>query len=119
MRDNDFGGLGSMMNVFLFAVLLGSLALPAHCRPQLLDTGSTMATAVNSTSLDESKINLVLCVRGLCNYFNPNYQPCYCCGDGTRKENCHRTSEECKAKCPVCSPTCPLPPSVRPRGGRR
>ncbi|TVU01711.1 hypothetical protein EJB05_52823 [Eragrostis curvula] len=95
--------------VFIFIVLFGCLALPTQCRLKLTETASTVSI-VNSTSLEQSKIYLVFCISGRCNYFG-GWKDCYCCLDMYRKENCHETQEECKAKCIVCDPNChALPP---------
>ncbi|TVU13947.1 hypothetical protein EJB05_37387, partial [Eragrostis curvula] len=56
-------------------------------------------TTVDNTSLDESKIYLIFCIPGTCDYFDGEDKDCYCCKDFSRKENCHMTMEECRAKC--------------------
>ncbi|TVU03767.1 hypothetical protein EJB05_50675 [Eragrostis curvula] len=104
MRNNGFSGLVvHLMAMFFLALLFGSLASPASGRPQLLKPRKT----VNSTSLEESKIYIVLCIHVRCNYFGNDDQMCYCCGDENKKENCHPTLEECKNTCPLCNqPKC-------------
>lgn len=84
-------------------------------RSLLLEARNTSSTAVNSTSFDESKIYVVLCFSGRCNYFGHGFQDCYCCGDGYGKANCHQTMKECKAKCPGCCshPSSSQPPSMQ------
>nr|TKV99462.1 hypothetical protein SEVIR_8G045400v2 [Setaria viridis] len=74
-------------------------------RPHLLEAGNTLAADANSTSFDETKIYVVLCYGGTCDYFGNGMQDCYCCGDGDHKQNCHKTMEECKAKCPKFPPS--------------
>ena len=71
------------------------------------ESGSAAADA--AAPGDGSKISLVFCIAGECNYFGP-WQDCYCCGYD-RKQNCHRTLAECRAHCahgnPTCSPAAP------------
>ncbi|CAL4965810.1 unnamed protein product [Urochloa decumbens] len=83
-----------VMAAFLFAVLLGSLALP------------TQFNDVNSTSLDETKVHLIFCAKSRCLYFGPTYVDCYCCPNESRKEYCHTTLKECRANCAACNPRC-------------
>ncbi|TVU17765.1 hypothetical protein EJB05_33821, partial [Eragrostis curvula] len=67
------------------------------------------ATPMNSTSSDESRIELIFCIKGRCNY-GQGWHDCYCCGVPTA-ESCHSTAQDCRSKCPACNPKCPLPPS--------
>ena len=66
------------------------------------ESGSAAADA--AAPGDGSKISLVFCIAGECNYFGP-WQDCYCCGYD-RKQNCHRTLAECRAHCALCNPRC-------------
>ncbi|CAL4958604.1 unnamed protein product [Urochloa decumbens] len=101
MRNN------TLMTVLFFVMLFGSLALHARCRPQLLDSSSSVATVINSSSLlDERKVTLIFCAKTTCNYFDPAYGICYCCPDASQKEYCHLTLEECRANCSSCTPKC-------------
>ncbi|CAN6292765.1 unnamed protein product [Urochloa humidicola] len=112
-----FGGLANVMSLlFVCSVLLiGSLALPAQSgRHQPVDADSFVA---NSTSFAESKIHIILCIRGTCDFFGNGSQDCYCCPDGSRKEFCHQTLEECRAKCHACVPSC-APPPLSVKDGR-
>ncbi|CAL4965809.1 unnamed protein product [Urochloa decumbens] len=95
-----------VMAAFLFAVLLGSLALPTQCRPHLLFTTNSTVNDVNSTSLDETKVHLIFCAKSRCLYFGPTYVDCYCCPNESRKEYCHTTLKECRANCAACNPRC-------------
>jgi hypothetical protein len=73
-----------------------------------LDANSSIATTtINSTtSLDERKLTLIFCSRVHCDYFNPRFNVCYCCPDGSRKEYCHLDLQECRATCALCDPKC-------------
>ena len=74
-------------------------------RPQLLNARSfTGNNTINSKSIDESKFTLTFCVWGKCDLFGHGVQNCYCCPDGSRKEYCHQTMEECRANCALCRP---------------
>uniref|UniRef100_A0A0A9AA90 4Fe-4S ferredoxin-type domain-containing protein n=1 Tax=Arundo donax TaxID=35708 RepID=A0A0A9AA90_ARUDO len=95
------------MTMSLFIMLIGGLAFPTmSVRPQPREVKSTVV-ATNSTSLDESKIYVILCIPGKCNYFSRDLRDCYCCPDGSRVEYCHVTMKECRAKCDVCNSICP------------
>jgi hypothetical protein len=123
-----------LMKMFLFTLLLGSQSLTAQGkvlvvkpitekyiwldiywwrqnyvggRPQLLNARSfTANSTVNSKSFDESKVTLKFSSRGKCDIFGHGLQDCYCCPDGSRKEYCHQTMEECRANCASCRPKC-------------
>ncbi|TVU36406.1 hypothetical protein EJB05_18339 [Eragrostis curvula] len=96
----------SVVTMLLFAMLLGSLAFPAKCRPQLLDSRSSIATTINSTSVEERKMSLIFCVAVRCSYFNPDYGDCYCCPNAGRREYCHLTMKDCRDNCASCKPKC-------------
>ena len=72
------------------------------------ESGSAAADA--AAPGDGSKISLVFCIAGECNYFGP-WQDCYCCGYD-RKQNCHRTLAECRAHCAHCNPKCSPAPAT-------
>lgn len=101
MRKNGGSFLPGMPTIFVFVILLGSLALPAQCKyisifhklydiniyakisfissknntaghRLLLDVGSSVTIAANSTSLDEKKINLIFCTIVRCDFFDPS-----------------------------------------------
>ncbi|KAL6653903.1 hypothetical protein ACP70R_007368 [Stipagrostis hirtigluma subsp. patula] len=111
MRRRCYGDLMCVMALFLLVVLLGCLALPVQCaRPEPLEAATTVATAVNSTSLDESKIYLVFCIEMPCNYFGRGYEACVCCNGINQKDHCHQTTEDCLSSCPACNPKCPSDP---------
>ncbi|TVU30339.1 hypothetical protein EJB05_21954 [Eragrostis curvula] len=106
MKDSGCGGQFCLMTMLLSAVLFGTLALPAQsARPLLPEAKKTVATAVRS--VNESKLHLIFCVSGHCDYWG-GWKECHCCGDVERKENCYHTMDECREKCPNCHPTCPL-----------
>ncbi|CAL5023773.1 unnamed protein product [Urochloa decumbens] len=125
MRSSHGGGRVCVLTAALFVLLFGCLALCVQCRSTLLkDRGETKSyprnnhlttpcpssSMANSTSLvDESKINLVMCVyKGLrC----VEGEPCYCCALEQPKPQCYYTHHECEAKCPFC-----YPPPCSPRG---
>ena len=71
-----------------------------------LTNANSNATAANVVPLDGRKLTLKFCTREFCDHGNI----CYCCQG---KENCYKTSEECKANCPACNPTCPMQSSPR------
>lgn len=81
-------------------------------RAILPESGSTIASALNSTS-DQSKVNVIFCEQLLCDYFGHGLQMCYCCPIGDKKEFCHLTMAECRAVCPVCNPRCPTQHSIQ------
>ncbi|KAG2560953.1 hypothetical protein PVAP13_8KG116502 [Panicum virgatum] len=93
------------ISVLLSTMLLGFVAFPT----QLVDADqSSVATAINSTSLDDTrKTSLIFCAQVRCNYFNPRYDFCYCCPADIRRENCYAEVEECRAHCASCKPQCP------------
>ncbi|TVU45441.1 hypothetical protein EJB05_04928 [Eragrostis curvula] len=97
--------LVNVMIMFLVCVIFGSLAQSG--RPQQVDAGSFIPTTANTTSFDEGKMHIILCATGKCKYFSPDFQDCYCCPDGSRKEFCHLTMEDCQANCHACIPACP------------
>ncbi|CAL4959484.1 unnamed protein product [Urochloa decumbens] len=105
MRSRSCRGPVHVLAIFFFVVLLVSPAQSGH--RWLLEVGSTSAddaTAVNSTALDEGKVELIFCVLRLC----PTNDACYCCM--TKKPFfCYGTWDECKAKCNSCNPKCPPP----------
>ncbi|TVU19249.1 hypothetical protein EJB05_35388, partial [Eragrostis curvula] len=113
MRDS---GRVRGMAMVLFAVVIGCLALPAFSgRPQLLEGGSSIVAANNSTSLDENKLRLIFCLPVQCNSFGrglKGLEDCYCCGNMYHYGSCYLTVEQCRAHCPLCNPRCsPMPPS--------
>ncbi|TVU43621.1 hypothetical protein EJB05_10107 [Eragrostis curvula] len=61
-------GHKSIMVVFLYALLFGSLARSSQCRPHLMEEGSdSIATAVNaSSSVDDRKLSLTFCIGAIC-----------------------------------------------------
>ncbi|KAF8732193.1 hypothetical protein HU200_016167 [Digitaria exilis] len=63
---------------------------------------------MNSTSLDESKVTTIFCLKLLCNHFGRGWQNCYYCG-ADPKERCYETIADCRAKCPLCNPRCSPP----------
>jgi hypothetical protein len=74
--------------------------------------GGTEITGINSTSMEESKVTLVFCLREECpsGYFgiSPNgitVPACYCCQKPPRPV-CYKSEAECRAHCYVCNPTC-------------
>ncbi|KAL6602934.1 hypothetical protein ACP70R_043295 [Stipagrostis hirtigluma subsp. patula] len=115
MRGSRGGALACMRAIW-FIVLFGRLALPAQCRPQLLDvkdirmsyTNSLANTSTNATavrpSLDDTKLKVIFCVvkPPLC-----ATPPCICC---IKTGKCFFTDEDCKEHCPACDPVCPPPP---------
>ncbi|TVU33231.1 hypothetical protein EJB05_25021 [Eragrostis curvula] len=106
MTANGSGVLGHVMTILLFIVFFGSCALPVHSgRPHLMDGGSSNSTVFSYESLDQSNIYVVFCLAGKCN-FGSGWQECYCCPDGSRRENCSLTKKECTAKCAQCNPKC-------------
>ncbi|KAL6888460.1 hypothetical protein ACP4OV_009486 [Aristida adscensionis] len=115
MRENSGSGLLHVMANILFIMLFGCLALQAQCRPQLrqpnsLITSTNAAAAANLTSSDdETKITLIFCVNKT--FTCPIGDPCVCCVIEV-PEKCYYTEEECKAKCPICYPSCPSPPGA-------
>ncbi|PAN48772.2 hypothetical protein PAHAL_9G368400 [Panicum hallii] len=87
----------------------GSMA----CVRTMLLLVAISARLLASPAANGSKITLVFCILGECNYFGHGWQDCYCCGDQYRKQSCHPTKEECRAHCPLCNPTCsPAPPTL-------
>ncbi|PUZ39910.1 hypothetical protein GQ55_9G381600 [Panicum hallii var. hallii] len=93
--------------LLLVAISARLLASPAASRQPPLESESAAAPG------DGSKITLVFCILGECNYFGHGWQGCYCCGGQYRKQSCHPTLEECRAHCPLRNPTCsPAPPTL-------
>ncbi|KAG2537431.1 hypothetical protein PVAP13_9NG295773 [Panicum virgatum] len=72
----------------------------------------TANNTINSKSFDESKVTLIFCSVSKCDFFGHGWQECYCCPDGSRKEYCHQTREECRANCALCGPKCYKPVDV-------
>nr|TKW03984.1 hypothetical protein SEVIR_7G079200v2 [Setaria viridis] len=62
---------------------------------------SSNATAVNNTSVDQSKIYVNFCFKYDC-----KGTPCYCC-DNKKLEHCFWTEDQCLTACPACNPECP------------
>ncbi|KAG0535931.1 hypothetical protein BDA96_03G020200 [Sorghum bicolor] len=103
---------GMMATMFLGAILFGSLAMQAQCRPhELLDARrrSVDTIANNSTSpLDVEKKNdelLMVCLEYKCDKFQPN-GTCFCC-EVNFTNGCFLTHHECVANCRYCKgPNC-------------
>ncbi|KAG2586417.1 hypothetical protein PVAP13_5NG038408 [Panicum virgatum] len=91
--------------VLLFTMLVGFVAFPTQCKYTilLLFLSSYQCNPINST-----KVNLIFCTQTRCNYFNTDYDVCYCCPANIRRENCYSKVEECRAHCTSCKPQCPL-----------
>ncbi|CAN6282094.1 unnamed protein product [Urochloa humidicola] len=70
MRHNGNGGVVKVMTLFVSCVLIASLALPAQSgRPQPVVASNSVTTVTNSTSLIGSKIHIILCIKGTCDFF--------------------------------------------------
>ncbi|RCV29807.1 hypothetical protein SETIT_6G042700v2 [Setaria italica] len=106
------GGVG-LVTIFVLVVFGtgGVLVMPAHCKcrsSRLFDAESMKATTTdsNSTSVDESKIHLVFCIKSLCETPKKGLALCFCCQKST--EPCYNSVAECQAHCPACNPKCQL-----------
>ncbi|CAL4997040.1 unnamed protein product [Urochloa decumbens] len=107
-------GVG-LVTILVLVVFGGVLVVPAHCRsPQLFKTESTKATTTGtnySTSVDESKIYLIFCVKGLCaTATTRGLGLCFCCQNSPNA--CYNSFSECQANCPSCNPKCHLQSSA-------
>ncbi|CAL5008090.1 unnamed protein product [Urochloa decumbens] len=106
-------GLVTILVLVVFGIG-GVLVVPAHCRfPQLFKTESTKATttSTNSTSVDESKIHLIFCVKGFCpTATTRGLGLCFCCQNSPNA--CYNSFSECQANCPSCNPKCHLQSSA-------
>ncbi|CAL5076702.1 unnamed protein product [Urochloa decumbens] len=103
MRGNGGAYVANLLSLVVFSGFLVFLAL---CRPHPPVIQTAIATTINSTSLDESKVTVVFCLKILCNNFGHGWQDCYCCG---ANEECYKTIETCRSSCPHCNPKCPPP----------
>lgn len=65
---------------------------------------NTNARMVNSTSLYDSKVTLIFCIKSGC---GPHIVDCYCCINEKPKILCYYKMDDCRANCPVCNPECP------------
>ena len=54
------------------------MLISAAGRQPPLQSGSAATGA--AARGDDSKVSLVFCIAGECNYFGHGYQDCYCCG---------------------------------------
>ncbi|CAL5040369.1 unnamed protein product [Urochloa decumbens] len=104
MKVNRGSDLLVHMMIILSFVLFGFSALVAQCTgrsyPNSLATSSANVTSVDSSLIDESKLNVIFCgKRPFC-----DIGECYCC---LKSGTCWDTREECQANCPTCSPHCP------------
>lgn len=66
---------------------------------------SSSEVMVQNTSAGDKKLTLQFCVRY--DDCSQNHEPCYCCDNNPRDQNCYRKREECQAICPACNPKCP------------
>ncbi|KAF8713048.1 hypothetical protein HU200_028843 [Digitaria exilis] len=93
----------------------GLLVMPAHCRQSSqLFQGESMKstpTPANSTSILESKIQVVFCFKNLCAWDKGSLSVCYCC---VKPQECYHSATECQAHCPSCNPKCQVQSSADP-----
>ncbi|TVU43679.1 hypothetical protein EJB05_10166, partial [Eragrostis curvula] len=74
-------------------------------RTHLMKVGSdSIATAVNTSSSDDRKLNLTFCIKSICDWIEVG-KTCYCC-PVVAKQYCHLTRGECLANCAKCTPKC-------------
>ncbi|CAN6242947.1 unnamed protein product [Urochloa humidicola] len=136
---NGGGGGGSFayaVAICLFAVVLGWLALSAHCNSthhQHVKVRHTRGLYVSTSSpsnrssyhtdiicpdaaedgYNEKKLKLIFCtVRCYC---HGNRDQCYCCQlkqGSSDPPVCYDKLDVCKANCPICNPKCPIPPAA-------
>nr|TKW15268.1 hypothetical protein SEVIR_5G226200v2 [Setaria viridis] len=70
--------------------------------------------SVDSRTLDDNRIVLVLCILRDCGGDN-----CYCCVNQKPEELCFATRQQCMSKCSICNPRCPPRRAILPVGNER
>jgi hypothetical protein len=66
----------------------------------VVDKSASGTTMMNSTSsLDESKVVVTVCLKVSCNIFGHGWQDCYCC-EAKTNGRFFPTLEKCRQSCP-------------------
>ncbi|KAF7112031.1 hypothetical protein CFC21_111969 [Triticum aestivum] len=106
------------ITIVMILLLIGCLAAIAQCRfvagrrsYVVVDRARATIVAVNTTSLDESKLTVKFCTKSQCTRGkDPDLETCFSCRN-LKGQPCFFSEDECKSKCPPCDPVCPPPPA--------